>query len=84
MLLSAAGIYGVTAYTVTQRTHEVGIRLALGAQVSDVLKMIVGQGMAVIGIGLVLGLVSAYLLMRLLRSMGCRSWKTRPTRTGRR
>ena len=69
MLLSAAGIYGVTAYTVTQRTHEVGIRLALGAQVSDVLKMIVGQGMAVIGIGLVLGLVSAFVLMRLLRSL---------------
>ena len=69
LLLSAAGIYGVTAYTVTQRTHELGIRLALGAQVSDVLKMILGQGMAVIGIGLVLGLVAAFGLMRLLRSL---------------
>jgi predicted permease len=69
MLLSAAGIYGVTAYTVTQRTHELGIRLALGAQVSDVLKMILGQGMAVIAVGLVLGLVSAFALMRLLRSL---------------
>ena len=69
MLLSAAGIYGVTAYTVTQRTHEVGIRLALGAQVSDVLKMILGQGMAVIGVGLVVGLASAFALMRLLRSL---------------
>jgi predicted permease len=69
MLLSAAGIYGVTAYTVTQRTHELGIRLALGAQVGDVLKMILGQGMAVIGVGLVLGLVSAFALMRLLRSL---------------
>jgi predicted permease len=69
MLLSAAGIYGVTAYTVTQRTHELGIRLALGAQVSDVLKMILGQGMAVIGVGLVLGLVAAFGVMRLLRSL---------------
>jgi putative ABC transport system permease protein len=69
MLLSAAGIYGVTAYTVSQRTHELGIRLALGAQVSDVLKMILGQGMAVIGVGLMLGLVAAFGLMRLLRSL---------------
>jgi len=69
MLLSAAGIYGVTSYTVTQRTHELGIRLALGAQVGDVLKMILGQGMAVIGVGLVLGLVSAFGLVRLLRSL---------------
>ena len=68
MLLSAAGIYGVTAYTVTQRTHEVGIRLALGAQVGDVLKMILGQGMAVIGVGLIIGLAAAFGLMRLLRS----------------
>ncbi|HKY45568.1 MAG TPA: ABC transporter permease [Pyrinomonadaceae bacterium] len=69
LLLSAAGIYGVTAYTVTQRTHELGIRLALGAQVSDVLKMILRQGMAVIGVGLMLGLVAAFGLMRLLRSL---------------
>jgi putative ABC transport system permease protein len=69
MLLSAAGIYGVTAYAVTQRTHELGIRIALGAQVSDVLKMILGQGMAVIGIGVVLGLAAAFALVRLLRSL---------------
>ena len=68
MLLSAAGIYGVTAYTVTQRTHELGIRIALGAQVSDVLKMILGQGMAVIGIGLAIGLAAAFGLVRLLRT----------------
>jgi putative ABC transport system permease protein len=69
MLLSAAGIYGVTAYTVSQRTHELGIRLALGAQVGDVLKLILGQGMAVIGVGLLLGLGAAFGLMRLLRSL---------------
>ena len=69
MLLSAAGIYGVTAYTVTQRMHELGIRIALGAQVGDVLKMILGQGMAVIGVGLVIGLASALALMRLLRTL---------------
>jgi putative ABC transport system permease protein len=69
LLLSAAGIYGVTAYTVTQRTHELGIRVALGAQVSDVLKLVLGQGMAVIGMGLVIGLAAAFGLMRLLRSL---------------
>jgi putative ABC transport system permease protein len=69
LLLSVAGIYGVTAYTVTQRTHELGIRIALGAQVSDVLRMIMGQGMAVIGIGIVIGLVAAFLLMRLMSSL---------------
>ena len=69
MVLSAAGIYGVNAYTVTQRTHELGIRIALGAQVGDVLKMILGQGMAVIGVGIIVGLAAAFALMRLLRSL---------------
>lgn len=69
LLLSAAGIYGVTSYTVAQRTHELGVRLALGAQVSDVLRLVLGQGMAVIGIGLVLGLASSFVLLRLMRSL---------------
>jgi len=69
LLLSAAGIYGVTAYAVTQRTQELGIRLALGAQVRDILKMILGQGMIVIGIGLVIGLAAAFALTRLMRSL---------------
>lgn len=69
LLLSAAGIYGVTAYTVTQRTHELGIRIALGAQVSDVLKLVLGQGMVVIAIGLAIGLASSFALMRLMRSL---------------
>ena len=74
LMLSAAGIYGVTAYTVTQRTHELGIRLALGAQVSDVLKMILGQGMAVIGVGLVLGLVSAFAFDAFAQKPAVRCW----------
>lgn len=69
LLLSAAGIYGVTAYTVTQRTHELGIRIALGAQVGDVLRMILGQGMMVIGAGIALGLIAAFGLMRLMKSL---------------
>jgi putative ABC transport system permease protein len=69
LLLSAAGIYGVTAYTVTQRTQELGIRLALGAQVRDILKMILVQGMIVIGIGLVIGLVAAFMLTKLMQSL---------------
>ena len=64
-----AGIYGVTAYSVTQRTHELGIRIALGAQVGDVLRMIMGQGMTVIGIGIVIGLVAAFVLMRFMNSL---------------
>jgi putative ABC transport system permease protein len=68
LLLSAAGIYAVTAYSVAQRTHEVGIRMALGAQRRDVLKLIVGGGMGLIGLGIVIGTVAAFALTRLLRS----------------
>ena len=68
LLLSAAGIYAVTAYGVAQRTHEVGIRMALGAQRSDVLKLIVGGGMGWIGVGLGIGVVAAFGLTRLLKS----------------
>jgi putative ABC transport system permease protein len=69
LVLSAAGIYGVTAYSVTQRTHEFGIRMALGAQVGDVLRMILGQGLLLIAIGTALGLLAAFALSRLLKSL---------------
>lgn len=66
LLLAAIGIYGLMSYTVEQRTQEFGIRLALGAATSDMLAMIVRQGMLLAGIGLTIGLGAAYGLTRLL------------------
>lgn len=66
--LAAIGLFGVLAYTVSQRTHEIGIRMALGANRASVLGMIVRQGMTLVILGVILGLVGAYVLTKYLES----------------
>jgi putative ABC transport system permease protein len=69
LLLAAIGIYGVIGYAVAQRTHEIGIRIALGADQRDILRLIVGQGMVLIVIGAGIGLALALAATRLLKSL---------------
>ncbi len=69
LLLASIGIYGVMAYTFSQRTHEIGIRIALGAQRQHILRMALGEGMVLVAFGLAAGLFGALLLTQFLRSM---------------
>ena len=69
LLLALVGIYGVVSYTAAQRTQEIGVRMALGAQRRDILALVVGQGFRLIATGLALGVLAALVLSRVLANL---------------
>jgi putative ABC transport system permease protein len=69
LLLASMGIYGVISYSVSQRTHEIGVRLALGAQREEVLRLVLGQGARVALMGILLGLAASAVLTRLMSNL---------------
>jgi putative ABC transport system permease protein len=69
LAIAAIGVYGVLAYSVTQRTHEIGVRIALGAQPAGVVRLLVGEGMRVAVVGIAAGLAAALAVSRALASL---------------